>query len=101
MTLVTIGLASTQFTAKSPAVMPFFSACAFNFCAIASDSSRNSVSIIRLSLRPAREPSGGFSPGLYLPSSTPRASGEYGTTPMPWCAHAGRMSFSGWRFMAL
>ncbi len=76
MTLVTIGLFITHFTAKWPAVEPFLAAWSFSFCAMASDSARNSVSRMRLSLRPARVPSAGFSPGLYLPVSTPRASGE-------------------------
>ena len=44
---------------------------------------RDSVSIIRLSLRAARLSSGGFWPGAYLPVSTPRAIGEYETTPIP------------------
>ena len=46
--------------------MPFFSACALIFCAMASDSSRNSVSMMRLSLRPARDSGSGAAPGLVL-----------------------------------
>jgi hypothetical protein len=42
---------------------------------MASDSSRNSVSVMRLSPRAAREPSAGAYPGRYLPVSTPRATG--------------------------
>jgi hypothetical protein len=64
-------------------VRPVFAACAFSVCAIANDSSRNSVCIIRRSLRAARE-SSGIAPGAYLPVSTPRAIGEYGATPRPW-----------------
>src|SRR5438105_13701390 len=40
-----------------------FAACALMVCAIAIDSSRNSVSIIRRSLRATREPDGGSAPG--------------------------------------
>src|SRR6266851_5700087 len=88
MTLVTILFASTQFTAKCPADIPLRSACAFTFCAIASDSPRNSVSRMRLSLRPTRDSAGGSVPGVYLPVSTPRASGLYGTTATPCAWHA-------------
>src|SRR5437868_14029526 len=59
MTLETTRFASTQLIAKCPGEIPFFSACAFTFCAIASDSPRNSVSRMRLSLRPTRESAGG------------------------------------------
>ena len=36
---------------------------------------RSSVSAMRLSARPAREPASGAAPGRYLPVSTPRAIG--------------------------
>ncbi len=45
------------------------------FRAMTSDSSRNSVSKIRLSPLPARVPSAGGWPGGYYPGSTPHASG--------------------------
>ena len=37
----------------------------------------------RMSLRATRLSAGGSWPGTYLPDSTPRAIGEYGTTPIP------------------
>ena len=83
MMLVTIGFAHSHASANCVAVRPVRSACAFSVCAIANDSSRNSVSMIRASFSAPREPSGATPPGEYLPVSTPRAIGEYGATPIP------------------
>ena len=77
ITDVTISFAHSHASANCITVRPVFSACAFSVCAIANDSSRNSVSIIRASRRAPRE-SSGTTPGAYLPVSTPRATGEYG-----------------------
>ena len=44
-----------------------------------------------------REPSGGRSPGRYLPVSTPCASGDHTTCPMPFAAQSGNTSSSGSR----
>jgi hypothetical protein len=45
----------------------------------------------------ARVSSGGFSPGRYLPVSTPWASGDHTTCEMPLAAHSGITSASGAR----
>lgn len=74
--------ARSHASANCIGVRPVFAACAVSFCAIARDSSRNSVSSIRASLRPTRE-SVGTAPAADLPVITPRAIGEYGATPIP------------------
>jgi hypothetical protein len=55
--------------------MPSASARALSVCAMASDSGRHSVCIRRASLRAGRLPAGVAAPAVYLPHSTPRASG--------------------------
>ena len=45
----------------------------------------------------ARVPSGGFSPGLYLPVSAPWASGDQTICEMPFAAQSGNTSRSGSR----
>jgi len=69
------GFGLVSYRVKCPSLMQRRSQCSFRCWAISSDSSRNSVSIMRLSARPARLPSGGCWPGRYLPLSTPRAIG--------------------------
>ena len=64
-------------------------------------SGRHSASSMRLSWRPARLPGSADRLTLYLPVSTPRARGLYGTTPSPNALAAGSSSISGWRFMRL
>ena len=75
MTELTARCASTQAVAKCDGATPFVSQCALRVCAARSDSSRNSVCIIRASPRPARVPGSGLAPGAYLAASTPRAIG--------------------------
>jgi len=82
MTDVTIRFAHSHASANWIDVRPLALACASRRSAIANDSARNSVSIIRRSLRAARVPSGTVPP-RYLPVRTPRAIGEYDATPMP------------------
>ena len=48
----------------------------------------------------ARESGGGASPGLYLPVSTPWASGDQTTCEMPLRSHSGITSASGARYSA-
>ena len=73
-------LAHTQASANCGGVRPLLRRVRLAaVCAIASDSSRNSVSMDALvACARAREPSGGVAPGAYLPVSTPRASGRVG-----------------------
>ena len=75
MTALTARCASTQAVANCASVMPRLVISVFNFCATRMDSSRNSVCIMRVSLRAARVPSGAGAPGAYLAVSTPRAMG--------------------------
>ena len=77
-----MSFAHSQASANAVSVRSVARAWSSSFSAIANDSSRFSVSIIRWSRRATRE-SSGTTPGRYLPLSTPRAIGEYGATPSP------------------
>ncbi|MNG23990.1 hypothetical protein D3C84_1086610 [compost metagenome] len=75
MAEVTALLFSTQAIANS--TMPTPRCCVYCWIcwAMRNDSTRHSVSRIRLSARPARLLASGVTSGAYLPLSTPRASG--------------------------
>ena len=80
---VTIRFAHSHASANCGSVRPVFFACLASVAAIANDSARNSVSMNRASFIAARESFGPLPSARYLAVSTPRASGEYGATPMP------------------
>ena len=68
-------LFKTQATANSTRLRPLAAARSFKAWAMAIDSGRHSVSIMRRSLRPARVSGGALLPGTYLPDRMPRAIG--------------------------
>ena len=90
MTLVTTRLFNTHSTAKSAGVMPRFAACLQIFPTAAKVSFRMSRFNTLPSPRATRLPFGGAFLGSCFPVSTPRASGEKGTTPILKYSQAGR-----------
>ena len=78
--------------------MPSRSAIGTTRCTASSTASSRHWSIIRpIRSDVARDPSGGGSPGLYLPVSTPCASGDQTICEIPFAAQSGITSASGTR----
>ncbi len=92
----TLGFWSTQATASWARLSPASSAIGWSFWTRSRTSSRSQRLII--SEPPlssvAREPSGGCSPGLYLPVSAPWAIGDQTIWPTPSSSQVGTTSSS-------